>query len=337
MRPQEPQVSTQPLYDRESFDESWPDLAERLRRSLTARGVPAQDRDDVVQETALRVYRSWTGLDPNRPAWPFVITVAINIWRDIIRERTGRIAQVHPSATIEVTADLDVERDVLARQELARTVVAMRSLAPEQRRLLLATEEFNDSVRPLRPAERVARMRVRRQLARAVGRASAAFLLIWLRRPGRTSGAVATAYAGALAAAVLTSPAMVTMPAVTALPAPHVVARHAHHSAPPAHRAHAGVHSSGRPATAPAAPAVTGLPTVTDEPASRPAVPTSAAPSVRTKVCSPLPTPELGFGLLVKIGATGVYGTDGSDGQPVAATPPVALRGASGCIAVSDH
>jgi len=127
-------VSTQPSFDRESFDEAWPALSERLRRSLTARGVPVQDRDDVVQETALRVYRSWANIDPNRPAWPFVITVAVNIWRDIIRERTGRIAECHPSATIEITADQDVERDVLARQELASTVVAMRALAPEQRR-----------------------------------------------------------------------------------------------------------------------------------------------------------------------------------------------------------
>lgn len=326
-------MSTQPLYDRESFDDAWPALAERLRRSLTARGVPAQDRDDVVQETALRVYRSWTGLDPNRPVWPFVITVGINIWRDIIRERTGRIAQVHPTDHIEVTADLDVERDVLARQELANTVVAIRSLAPEQRQLLLASEEFADSERPLRPAERVARMRVRRQLAKAVGRASAAFVLLWLRRPGRTTGAVATAYAGALAAAVLTSPAMVTAPAITALPSPHVVSHHAAHQTSSSHVA-ARHRSASHAMTAAAAS------TSTPSGSGTPSVPNTGnpAPPVRTKVCSPVQTPSIGMSVMIEVGSAGLYETDGTNEQAIATTPPLAIRGTSaGCVAISDR
>lgn len=199
------------------FEDAWPDLETRLRRSLTARGVPVQDRDDVVQETALRVYRVWESLDATRSAWPFVVTVGVNYWRDIVRERTGRIATVQPMATIEVTDHHDVERDVLARQELASVRAAWGALAPEQRRLLLATEEFADTVRPLRPAERVARMRVRRQLARTVGRASALIPVLLLRRPGRSTSVVAAAYASAMAATVFTAPAMVNTPLVTAL------------------------------------------------------------------------------------------------------------------------
>lgn len=329
-------MSSQPLYDRESFDEAWPALAERLRRTLTARGVPAQDRDDVVQETALRVYRSWTGLDPNRPAWPFVITVGLNIWRDVIRERTGRIAQCHPTEHIEITADHDVERDVLAREELASTVVAMRSLAPEQRRLLLATEEFGDRVRPLRPAERVARMRARRQLARAVGRASAVVALLWLRRPARSSGVVATAYAGALAAAALTGPAMTPMPAISAVPAP----QHAIHA--PRHVASGGAHGAahaardtqrtvGRSSTPPSV-APTDTTPATDETPSAPV----SAPPVRTKVCAPERVPVVSARVAVKLPSTILYGSDGSGGWvPVAATPPVAVHGDSRCIAVN--
>ena len=323
-------MSTQPLYDRESFDEAWPALAERLRRSLTARGVPIQDRDDVVQETALRVYRSWTSLDPNRPAWPFVITVAINFWRDIIRERTGRIAECHPTAHIEVTADLDVERDVMARQELAKTVVAMRSLAPEQRRLLLATEEFADTVRPLQPAERVARMRVRRQLAKTVGRASAALVVLWIRRPARATGAVATAYAGALAAAVLTAPAMVTTPAITALPAPHLTSPGTPHvvSAGAAHARHRSFHVAGRATTTSAVggAAETGRNTTSGTPRT---------PVVHTKVCTPARPPVSEVRVVVKVGSAAVYAFDGDGGwQPVAATPKVVARSATGCVAV---
>ena len=326
-------MSSQPLFDRESFDDAWPALAERLRRTLTARGVPAQDRDDVVQETALRVYRSWGTLDPNRPVWPFVITVGINIWRDVIRERTGRIAQCHPTEHIEITADQDVERDVLARQELANTVVAIRSLAPEQRRLLLATEEFGDTVRPLRAAERVARMRVRRQLARAVGRVSAAVALLWLRRPARSTGVVATAYAGALAAAALTAPAMAPMPAISAVPTPHAVIQATHHVTPAATRS--GRHTSGRQAgalsTAHAA-------TRTHDVSSDDNAPTApvATPTVQTKLCTPAQPPVDAARIAVKLGSTVVYGTDGDGGwQPLAETPPMTVRGGAGCVAVN--
>ena len=326
-------MSTQPLYDRESFDDAWPALAERLRRTLTARGVPAQDRDDVVQETALRVYRSWTGLDPNRPAWPFVITVGINIWRDVIRERTGRIAQCHPTEHIEITADQDVERDVLAREELASTVVAMRSLAPEQRRLLLATEEFGDTIRPLRPAERVARMRVRRQLARAVGRASAALALLWLRRPVRSTGVAVTAYAGALAAAVLTSPAMTPMPAISAVPAPAVVRPAVPHTVSLASASHR--HTAGRHA-APVATSTGSTGSHTGAPAGPSSTPPVSAPRVRTRVCTPSRPPVDVARLAVKFGSTVVYRSDGEGGwQPVAATPPLSLRSGAGCVAVN--
>ena len=325
-------MSSQPLFDRESFDDAWPALAERLRRTLTARGVPAQDRDDVVQETALRVYRSWGTLDPNRPVWPFVITVGINIWRDVIRERTGRIAQCHPTEHIEITADQDVERDVLARQELAHTVVAIKSLAPEQRRLLLATEEFEDTVRPLRAAERVARMRVRRQLARAVGRASAAVALLWLRRPARSTGVVATAYAGALAAAALTAPAMTPMPAISAVPAPSF-AIHSTHDAAPAGARSAG-HTIGRHAAGLSTTRAATSNHVGDATGDGPSAPVST-PRVRTKVCAPAQPPVEAARVAVKLGATAIYGTDGDGGQPVVQTSPMTVRGGAGCIAVN--
>lgn len=336
-------MSTQPSVDRGSldpssgtvsFDAAWPDLAERLRRSLTARGVPAQDRDDVVQETALRVYRVWDSLDPTRPRWPFVITVGVNIWRDIVRSRTGRIASEHPSAWIEVTAEHDVERDVLARQELRQVGVAMQSMAPEQRRLLLATEEFADTLRPLLPAERVARMRARRQLARAVGRASAAVALLWIRRPGRASGAVATAYAGAMAAAILTAPNMALMPAVTAAP-PQAVLLHehpvTHHAAAAPVPRHATT-DKARQAVRAAVPTAAATSLVPAAPDAAPADPTR----VRTRVCTPARPPAQHLvRVVVRIGSTELYQTDGSgDEQPIATTPPVEAHGASGCVGV---
>lgn len=317
-----------------AFDEAWPDLEIRLRRSLTARAVPAQDRDDVIQETALRVYRVWDSLDPTRSAWPFVVTVAVNFWRDIVRERTGRIAQVQPMATIEVTDHVDVERDVLARQELASVGVAWRALGPEQRRLLLATEEFADTVRPLRPAERVARMRVRRQLARAVGRASALIPVMWLRRPGRATGVAAAAYASAMAATVFTAPAMVNAPLVTAMPRP----AHIHQVVAPARHASTGTaHGTAKPAepgaTGIAAPAASLDRVATPGTSVLPTTP-EATPA---RVCSPVHLPAALVGVRVSIGSTTIYGPDAA-GNPtaIAATPGVVAKASSGCVGVDS-
>ena len=329
--PSQPSADPGPDAVMPRFDEAWPEFEPKLRRSLTARGVPAQDRDDVVQETALRVYRVWDSLDPTRSAWPFVITVAMNFWRDIIRERTGRIAQVQPMATIEIMDHQDVERDVLARQELASVRIAWRALAPEQRRLLLATEEFVETVRPLRPAERVARMRVRRQLARAVGRASALIPVLWLRRPGRATSVVAAAYASAMAATVFTAPAMVDAPLVTALPHPstahpavaqprHVPVDASHRSSRARWRA-SDASSDATRAGRPAAPNTIALP---GTPNRTPA-----------NVCSPVRLPASLVGIAVTVGSTTIYGPDPT-GNPeaIAATPRIVANASRGCVRV---
>jgi hypothetical protein len=116
-----------------------------------------------------------------------------------------------------------VERTVIARQELATVSAALRQLAPEQRRLVLETDELTSVVRPLRAAERMSRMRVRRELARVVGRASAIAALIWLRRPHRAQAFAAAAFTGALAATVFSGSPAVSV--TTAAPsAPMVIA-----------------------------------------------------------------------------------------------------------------
>jgi len=316
------------------FDEAWPELETRLRRSLTARRVPAQDRDDVVQETALRVYRVWDSLDPTRSAWPFVVTVAVNFWRDIVRERTGRIAVVHPSASIEVTDHQDVERDVLARQELASVRIAWRALGPEQRRLLLATEEFADTVRPLRPAERVARMRARRQLARAVGRASAVVPVLFLRRPGRTTSAVAAAYASAMAATVFTAPAMVNTPLVTAMPRP----TYAHSAATPArHVTTSAAHQTVRPAAPGTSNAASTVSRVGHVAAPSTGVLPTAPQATPARVCSPVHLPASLVRVAVSVGATTIYGPDPSgNSEAIAATPSLVAKASRGCLGIGS-
>lgn len=205
-----------------AFDDVWSEMRDRLARVLAARGVPAQDREDLLQETALRLYRVWDNLDPAQPVWPYAVTIALNLWRDTLRSAATHVREVSPIVAFDNPDDLDVERTVIARQELATVGAALRDLAPEQRRLVLETDELTNVVRPLRAAERMSRMRVRRELARVVGRASAIAALIWLRRPGRAQAMAAAAFTGALAAGVFSGAPAVSV--TTAMPPAPVVA-----------------------------------------------------------------------------------------------------------------
>ena len=303
------------------FDDEWTELAPRLSLVLAGKGVHAQDRDDLVQETALRLYRVWETLAPEQPVWPFAVTIALNLWRDQVRAAVVRQRDVL-SANLgdgvgEPAASYDVERTVLARHELAQVGAVMRSLEPEQRRLLLENDEVSAVVSPLRPAERMARMRARRELARVVGRASAAIGLFLWRRPLRSSACATAACAGMLAAAVMTSTPMISPQPVS----PQLALRPAQVQdlVAPAH--------AGRALSARVHHGAAALPSSQ----RAPLVPTAP----KTDLCAPanhgsrhrFDTP------VISIGSGGVYFDDGSGPQPLLVTPAMSTD-STGCVHV---
>jgi hypothetical protein len=292
---------------------------------LAAKGVHAQDRDDLLQETALRLYRVWETLEPEQPVWPFAVTIALNLWRDqvraaVVRQRDVLTANLADAA--DPAASYDVERTVLARHELAQVSAVMQALAPEQRRLLLENEEVSAVVAPLRPAERMARMRARRELARMVGRASAALALLLWRRPVRVHALATAACAGVLAATVMTNtPYTWPEQAAPTMAAPRPV-HGSTVSAPAAHLLAVAVPALLRvtPAHVVSAPGL---------PGSRPS---TSVPS--TRVCAPADTGgKRSHETILSIGPGGLYEGDPSDGQPVLETPPMQADDA-GCVQV---
>lgn len=210
------------------FAEQWPDVSRSIGRHLAGIGVPAQDVDDVLQETALRLYRSWSGLDPDRPVGPFARTVAVNVWRD--RWRHSRDREVlsddvpEPRAAVEDVADT-----VVARLELRRVGRALRQLPVRQQRLVRGAMEHDlapEGSAPVPAVLRMARMRARRSLALCLQTASAvvAALVGWGRRiGGQASLAPSMALAGfvlaiGLGAVAVGGPsAPVAVPGTTAL------------------------------------------------------------------------------------------------------------------------
>ena len=144
-----------------SFEATWPELEVQLRSALTRRRVPFDAREDVLQETALRLLRSWDRILPES-LWAFALTVALNIVRDEARKKDRRDRVVIDDIHVE----RDPEHEALVRIELERVRVALTSMTERQREILLA--EVGEA--PLASAVagtaalKMARMRARRRL-----------------------------------------------------------------------------------------------------------------------------------------------------------------------------
>jgi DNA-directed RNA polymerase specialized sigma24 family protein len=163
----------------QTFEDQWPDLARRLDAMLAGKRVPPHKRDDIVQETGLRLFRMWDQVDPERPLWALVVTIALNLLRDEARKRPEReVLGLVPDRP----ADQDVERAGLARLEWRRVQKAMDQLSPAHRSILLA--ELGDDV-PLASrganATKMLRMRARRRLSSLLDVASASGVMVAFR------------------------------------------------------------------------------------------------------------------------------------------------------------
>ena len=147
------------MEQKQTFEAAWPELERQLRSALTRRRVPFDAREDVLQETALRLLRSWDRILPES-LWAFSLTVALNIVRDDARRRDRREQVVLDDPHI----DRDPEHEALVRIELDRVRVALTSMTERQREILLAEVGESSLLGASTPALKMARMRARRRL-----------------------------------------------------------------------------------------------------------------------------------------------------------------------------
>jgi DNA-directed RNA polymerase specialized sigma24 family protein len=172
---------------RGAFEEEWPGVAKVLDRVLRGRRLAREQREDVIQETGLRLFSKWKVIDPDRPIAPFAVTIALNLLKDEARAAARREAR--PMPFVEMSSR-GVEEEALARLELDRVAAALQDLTPKQRTALLteigaAMDEGRGT-----PALKMLRLRARRNLRTALERASAVAVLVGesLRRSLRSAG-----------------------------------------------------------------------------------------------------------------------------------------------------
>ena len=170
---------------RNEFESSWRDLHPRLRAMLAARRISADRHEDLIQETALRLYGMWERVDRTRPSWPLAKTIVLNLVRDEFRnKRVTEPLDLSPDRAF----DYDLETQGIARLELERVRTALSSMSELQRRALLV----EIGVHPAdgcAPADKMTRSRARKRLASLLQDASALVSLRLARIPELLHGA----------------------------------------------------------------------------------------------------------------------------------------------------
>lgn len=169
---------------RSEFETSWRDLHPRLHAMLLGRGIRPDRHDDLIQETALRLYGMWERVDRSRPSWPLAKTIVLNLLRDECR--TNRVTEPLDEFP-EQAFDYDLERQGIARIELDRVREALGSLTDLQRRALLV----EIGVHPAGDggaADKMVRMRARKRLTALLEEVSALVSLRWVRLPDLLQG-----------------------------------------------------------------------------------------------------------------------------------------------------
>ncbi|HEX2241629.1 MAG TPA: RNA polymerase sigma factor [Actinomycetota bacterium] len=144
------------------FQDEWPEISRHIQALLIRCRVPEALREDLLQETALRILHLQDAIDPDRSVRALSSTIALNLLRDHIR----REKRLVPVFDLTLVAELqDVESEVIARDEWRRVSAAIARLKPAQRVALLATAGLTaPPAGHSASAIRVLRMRARQQL-----------------------------------------------------------------------------------------------------------------------------------------------------------------------------
>jgi DNA-directed RNA polymerase specialized sigma24 family protein len=171
-----------------SFEASWSRIAPKLRRMLIARGVTTS-LDDILQDTALRLFANWERVDHTRSLWPLAKKIALNCAIDGHRRRVAVPIATFPDRP----GPHDAEEHAFARARLARVGAALRTLRGTDQTILLG--EIGIGARSGHSsAAKMARQRARRRLTQALERMGTVFGFVpagWRRLTGWTHSQVA--------------------------------------------------------------------------------------------------------------------------------------------------
>lgn len=103
-------------------------------RGYVRRFVPADEADDVTQQTFIELWRSRDRIDPSRPLVGFILDIARKRSIDHLRRRRHDVVSVDSLRELAGTNGDDVIDRIVWASEVER---ALSNLAPEQREALV--------------------------------------------------------------------------------------------------------------------------------------------------------------------------------------------------------
>ncbi|HET7010701.1 MAG TPA: sigma-70 family RNA polymerase sigma factor [Anaerolineales bacterium] len=153
----------------EAFDRLVERLTPGLYRMIRRMMPDRAEAEAVVQETWLRAWKARRGLEPSRPAFPWLARIAANAARDYWRKR-------RPIDFADVESQADDLADVAAGPELRlemdearrRMAALVENLRPEWRMILALRYDGNLSYKEIADALSVPLNTVRTHLRRAL-------------------------------------------------------------------------------------------------------------------------------------------------------------------------
>lgn len=147
------------------FEEAWVDIAGRLDRFLAARGIACETREDVIQETAVRLWERWKRLDRSSPLWNLAVTIAMRLAYDDHRRRR----RIHLDPHVD-PGPIQGETRALQHAQVREAASTIAQLPSDYRNILLA--QIGEAEWPTGNQNRlnVLRFRARRALRQRLGR-----------------------------------------------------------------------------------------------------------------------------------------------------------------------
>lgn len=151
------------------FEHMWPALSARLHRLFSRKRVSPWLAEDLVQETGLRLIKTWPQIDQTKPIWPLTATIALNLFRDEMRRAGSNDSTEAPP---DAASAENVEDRGLARVQLRAVGGALAQMPASQRDAILADLSPAPGGPPLASSARMLRMRARRRLQHLMDHAS---------------------------------------------------------------------------------------------------------------------------------------------------------------------
>ncbi len=133
------------------------------------------DAEDLAAEAFLRAYRALAGFDRARIAElrprPWLVTIALNTWRNSVRDRGRRPAQVSLDELVDQPVQADQFEAADNRIDLGQELAELVELLPEKQRLAVVLRHVTELSVPevaevLREPEGTVRSHISRGLSR---------------------------------------------------------------------------------------------------------------------------------------------------------------------------